>query len=329
MTLAVETSGLSGLRLPVMAAPMLMASSLALTRALRRQGVLAAWQGANARTPADFASWLETFAEDDRDASREGRSLAPHVVNLRVADEDEVIAAKLDLCEAARVPWLLTSLGDPSRVVARAHAWGGRVIHDATTMRFADKAIHAGVDGLLLVCAGAGGHTGLLSPFAFIPAVRRRFDGLIIAAGGIADGAGVAGALALGADLAAMGTRFIATEESGVRAGHRAMIVSSRAEDVLQSDAVSGIAAHWLIPSLCAQGLDPHALPPKRGRRMGGELPEGVKAWRDLWSAGHSVELIEDAPPAQQVVARLATEIIEAEAPVDWKAKAQARLRGL
>ncbi|MDB5422074.1 MAG: 2-nitropropane dioxygenase, partial [Brevundimonas sp.] len=317
---------LAGLILPVMAAPMLLASSLALVRALRAAGVFAGWQASNARTPEDFAHWLDILAADDREAASQGRVLPPHAVNLRVDPKNPIIAAKMDLCKAARVPWLLTSLGDPTDVVERAHAWGGHVIHDATTIRFAEKAIDAGVDGLLLVCAGAGGHTGHLSPFAFIPAVRKRFDGLILAAGGIADGAGIAGALAMGADLACMGTRFIATEESGVVAGHRALIVEAKARDLVQSDSLSGVPAHWLAASLTASGLDPSALPPRRGVMRGAILPEGVKAWRDLWSAGHSVELIDAAPPAAAVVQKLREELGRTDLSFDWLARAETRL---
>jgi nitronate monooxygenase len=315
------------LRLPVMAAPMFIVSSLELAIACCRAGVVAAWQAGNPRTVEDFGHWLDALARARAESLGRGEAFAPHAVNLITSGRDpELAQQKLALCEKARVPLLVTSLGDPAETVKRAHGWGGLVIHDATTMRFADKAIAAGVDGLLLVCAGAGGHTGHLSPFAFIPAVRKRFDGLILAAGGIADGAGVAAALALGADMACLGTRFIATTESGAPEGHKQMLATARMEDVIQSDAFSGIPAHWLAPSLTRNNLDPANLPPKLGPRQGAVLPDTVRPWRDLWSGGHSTGLIADAPSVATVVDRLAEEFAAARAPADWRAQAGRRL---
>lgn len=315
------------LRLPVMAAPMFIVSSLELAIACCRAGIVAGWQAGNPRTAEDFGHWLEAIAEAERESRDRGEPFAPHAVNLITSGRDpEIAQAKLDLCEQHRVPLLITSLGDPSETVRRAHGWGGLVIHDATTQRFAEKAIAAGVDGLLLVCAGAGGHTGHLSPFAFIPAVRRQFDGLILAAGGIADGAGVAAALALGADMACLGTRFIATTESGAPEGQKQMLARVRMEEVIQSDAFSGIPAHWLAPSLIDNGLDPGNLPPKLAVRQGAILPDDVRPWRDLWSGGHSAGLIDDVPSVAMVVDRLAAEFSAARAPADWRARAGARL---
>ncbi len=318
---------LDQLRLPVMAAPMFIVSNLALVMACCRAGVVGAWQAGNPRTPEEFRNWLDALSAAQREAEDQGRPFAPYAVNLLASGGDaDAMAQRLDWCEKARVPLLVTSLGDPAAIVERAHGWGGLVIHDATTMRFAEKAIAAGVDGLLLVCAGAGGHTGALSPFAFIPRVRRMFDGLILAAGGIADGAGVAGALALGADMACLGTRFIATQESGAPEGHKAMLVESGMDDVLLSESVSGIPAHWLKGSILAHGLDPKALPPPRGSRRGGELPLGVKAWRDIWSSGHSTSLIDDAPTTQVVVDRLRREFEAAIDQPGWRERLAVRL---
>ncbi len=318
---------LADLRLPVMAAPMFIVSSLELAIACSRSGVVAAWQAGNPRTVEEFAYWLDALALAERVTRDRGEPWAPHAVNLITSGrEPELAQAKLDLCEKARVPLLVTSLGDPSETVKRAHGWGGLVIHDATTLRFAEKAIAAGVDGLLLVCAGAGGHTGHLSPFAFIPAVRRMFDGLILAAGGIADGAGVAAALALGADMACMGTRFIATDESGAPEGHKRMLATAGMEDVFQSDSLSGIPAHWLAPSLVRRGLDPANMPSKKALRRGADLPDGVRPWRDLWSGGHSTGLIGDVPPVARVIERLVVEFDAARGQTDWRAQAGRRL---
>jgi nitronate monooxygenase len=189
---------LDGLRLPLLCAPMSFASSLPLTLACCGAGIIGGWQGGNVRTIEEFESYLVSLGEARKRAQGEGRPFGPDAVNLPAAivRDPQLGAQKLKLCETFASPIVISSVGDPTEVVRRAHGWGGRVIHDAINVRFAEKAIGAGVDGLLLTCAGAGGHTGFLSPFAFIPKVRAMFDGLIIAGGGIANGAGIAAALA-------------------------------------------------------------------------------------------------------------------------------------
>lgn len=216
------------------------------------------------------------------------------------------------------MPRILTNLGDPRAEVEAAHEWGGIVFHDVTTLRFAEKAIAAGVDGLMLVSGGAGGHAGTLNPFAFLPQVRRIFDGTIMLAGGIADGAGIAAALTLGADLVAMGTRFIAARESGALEGHKQMLVASKSEDVLFTDAIAGMPASFLKPSTIAAGLDPANLPPPLALHRP-NLPEGVKAWKHVWS-GHSTGLIDDVPTVAEIVARMGEEFARARYPGDWRA---------
>lgn len=308
------SGGFAGLRLPLVCAPMSFASSLALTLACARAGVVAGWQGGNVRTAEEFEAILLTIdAADDLPA--------PHLINFpaRITDDPDLGAAKLALCERFRVPLIMSSVGDPSALVARAHGWGGRVVHDATTLRHAEKALDAGVDGLMLTCAGAGGHSGLLSPFAFIPAVRARYDGLIVAGGGIANAAGIAAALALGADLACMGTRFIATTESGALDGHKAMIAAAGIADIVPSDAINGIEANWIRQSLVRVGLDPDAMPPKRGPLRGAQMPEGVRPWRDVWSAGHSAGLIDDVLSVAELVDWLAADF--GVSALGWRAR--------
>ncbi|HKT52943.1 MAG TPA: nitronate monooxygenase, partial [Caulobacteraceae bacterium] len=196
------------LSLPLMCAPMSFASSAALAAACCKAGVIGGWQGGTYTPLDEFERYLDVLGRTPG---------APAIVNLpsRIATEPTG-PAKLALLEQRRVPLVLSSLGDPSRLAGRVHDWGGRLVQDVTTMRHAEKAIEAGVDGLMLTCSGAGGHTGFITPFAFVPAVRRIWDGLLIVSGGISDAAGIAAALALGADIACMGTRFIATPESGV-----------------------------------------------------------------------------------------------------------------
>lgn len=294
------------LTLPLMCAPMSFASSVDLAAACVRSGVIAGWQGGTYTPFDEFERYLAALAE------AEG---APPIVNLpsRIASE-ETGEAKLALLEKYRAPLVLSSLGDPSRLVERVHGWGGRVVQDVTTMRHAEKALEAGVDGLMVTCSGAGGHTGFLTPFAFVPAVRRVYDGLLIVAGGIADAAGIYGALALGGDIACMGTRFIATPESGVIQGHRDMIAGAGIDRIVTSSAMNGVPANWIRDSLEAVGLDAAQL---AGGKI--DMPEGVRAWRDTFSAGQSVGLIDEVEPVASLTARLATEFAALAPHVKWR----------
>jgi len=305
------TGMFSKLALPLMCAPMSFASSVQLATACCRAGVVGGWQGGTITPFEIFEDYLVALAEADG---------APPIVNMPARwGSDPAGAERLELLERYRVPLVLSSLGDPSALVARVHGWGGRVVHDVTTMKHAEKAIAAGADGLMLTCAGAGGHTGFLTPMAFVPAVRQIFGGLLIVAGGIADAHGIAAALALGGDIACMGTRFIATPESGVVEGHRAMIPSVGADDIVVSAAMNGVPAHWMRPSIEAVGLDAKALPNVRS-----PMPEGVMPWRDIWSAGQSVGLIDKVEPVADVVARMKSDF-EALPPVaDWRMRLSA-----
>ncbi len=318
----------SGLAVPVMAAPMIIASNLAYVVACCRAGVIGAFPSGNARAPDDLAVWLRAIRQAEAACLDRGEAFAPFCVNLvasRMVDP-EVRRARLEVCRAYRVPLVLTNLGDPREEVEAVHEWGGIVFHDVTTLRFAEKAIAAGVDGLMLVAGGAGGHAGTLNPFAFLPRVRRMFGGVIMLAGGIADGAGVAAALTLGADIAVMGTRFMATQESGALAAHKRMLVEAEAEDVLFTDAIAGMPGSFLRPSIVAAGLDPDDLPALRGPHRA-NLPEGTRAWRDIWSAGHSTALIEDVPAIADFVGRLKAEFEAAGPPADWRGRLEGRHR--
>jgi nitronate monooxygenase len=299
---------LGNLRLPLMCAPMSFASSVDLAVACCESGVLGGWQGGTVTRLPEFERYL---------AALDGIGGAAPIVNMpaRWATGPEGLE-RLALLEKFRAPLILSSLGDPAAMVERVHGWGGRVIQDVVTMRHAEKAIAAGADGLMLTCAGAGGHTGFLTPMAFVPAVRRIFDGLLIVAGGIADVHGIQAALALGGDLACMGTRFIATPESGVVEGHRSMIREVGADDIVASAAMNGVPAHWMRQSIERVGLDPKALPQVRS-----PMPEGVRPWRDIWSAGQSVGLIDRVEPVAALVARLAREFEALDDVPDWRAR--------
>jgi len=326
----IPNSLFAGLRLPLMCAPMSFASSLPLALACCEAGVIGGWQGRNITTLEEFESYLTTLDAARGRAEAEGRPFAPHAINFPAAivEDPDLGAQKLKLCEKHRVPIIFSSVGDPSEIVRRVHGWGGRVIHDAINLRHAEKAIGAGVDGLMLTCAGAGGHTGFLTPMAFVPKVRAMYDGLLLCGGGIATGSGVAAALALGADIAVMGTRFIATRESGAVEGHKQMITRTSMEDIMLSDVMNGVPAHWIRQSLIAAGLDPDNLPPKRGPTRGAQMPEGKRPWRDIWSAGHSAGLIGEVLPAAQVVELLAAEFEAVGSPQDWRARLRARAEG-
>jgi nitronate monooxygenase len=299
---------LDGLRLPLMCAPMSIASSVPLAVACCTAGVIGGWQGGTYTPDAEFEAYLKAL--DDTQG-------APPIVNIPARwGSDPKWQARIDMLGDYRAPFILSSLGDPSALVTRVHQWGGRVIQDVTTMKHAEKAISAGVDGLMLTCAGAGGHTGFLTPLAFVPAVRRIWPGLLIVAGGIADVHGMAGALALGGDIAAMGTRFIATPESGVVEGHRTMIPTEGMDAIIASAAMNGVPAHWMRSSLELVGLDPKTLPDTIT-----PMPEGVMAWRDIWSAGQSVGLIDAVEPVADLVDRLATEFEQLVSVPDWRAR--------
>jgi nitronate monooxygenase len=299
---------LKSLRLPLMCAPMSFASSVPLAVACCKAGVIGGWQGGTYTPDDEFEAYLKAL---------DGIGGAPPIVNIPARwGSDPKWQTRLDMLGDHHAPLLLSSLGDPSALVARVHQWGGRVIQDVTTMKHAEKAIAAGVDGLMLTCAGAGGHTGFLTPLAFVPAVRRIWSGLLIVAGGIADVNGIAGALALGGDIAAMGTRFIATPESGVVEGHRLMIPDEGMDNIIASAAMNGVPAHWMRSSVEAVGLDPKTLPNVRS-----DMPEGVMPWRDVWSAGQSVGLIDAVEPVADLVERLAMEFEALPVVPDWRGR--------
>ncbi|WP_370516069.1 NAD(P)H-dependent flavin oxidoreductase [Novosphingobium sp. Gsoil 351] len=289
-----------------MCAPMSFASSVPLAFACCTAGAIGGWQGGSATPLYEFERYLEVLKASPR---------APPIVNLpaRIASA-AMNDPKLSLLEKHRAPLVLSSLGDPSLMVQRVHAWGGRVVQDVTTLRHAEKAIAAGVDGLMLTCSGAGGHTGFITPLTFVPAVRRIWGGLLIVAGGIADARGMAGALALGGDIACMGTRFIATPESGVAAGHRAMIPRVGVDRIVTSAAMNGVPANWIQDSLEIAGLDIATLPSIRTA-----MPDGVRPWLDLYSAGQSVGLIDGVEPTAALIERLADEFAALVPKSPWR----------
>jgi nitronate monooxygenase len=274
-------------------------------------GIVGAFPALNARPPALLGEWLGTIREElDRfAAAHPGRPVAPFAVNQMVHPSNNRLDGDMGLCVAHRVPIVITSLSKPTGIVGRVHGYGGLVFHDVISVRHARKAVDAGVDGLILVCAGAGGHTGVLNPFAFVGEVRRFWDGPIVLSGAIGDGRAVLAAQAAGADLAYVGTRFIATREANAQDAHKRMLVEAGADDIVCTDAVTGVRANYLRASFDALGIDPDGLPAHRKGRL--DLAGGgsdAKAWRDIWGAGQGVGGIDDVPTAAACIARLARE---------------------
>ncbi|MFE1601932.1 NAD(P)H-dependent flavin oxidoreductase [Methylobacterium sp. ID0610] len=294
------------LSLPVVASPMFIVSGPELVIAQCLGGIVGSFPALNARPKEALDGWLTQIdgALAAARAADPGRIVAPYAVNQIVHASNDRLEHDLAVCAAHRVPIIITSLRAPDAVVAAVHGWGGLVFHDVTTVRHAEKALEAGVDGLILVCAGAGGHAGTLSPFALVGEVRRFYDGPLILSGAITTGAAILAAQAMGADLAYMGTRFIATAEANAAPAYKAMIVGTSAADVIYTPFFTGVPGNYLKPSVAAAGLDPDALPHADKTRM--DFGSGrTKAWRDIWGAGQGVGTIDDAPPAAAVIARL------------------------
>lgn len=285
------------LRLPVIMAPMFLVSGPDLVVAGCRAGVLGTFPALNQRTTEGYDAWLSEIGERLADKP------APYGVNLVVHRDNTRLKADLAVTLRHQVPLVITSLGLDPELIAAVQAYGGRVFHDVTTTRHAEKAAQAGVDGLIAVCAGAGGHAGTLSPFALVPEIRRIFAGTIVLGGAISTGRHVAAAQLIGADAAYVGTRFIATRESMATDAYKEMLVTAGSGDIVYTQAVSGMPANFLKPSILAAGLDP------AGKR--GEIDIGAgeaKAWRDVWSAGQGVGSISDVPTMAELVERLAAE---------------------
>lgn len=312
---ALQTS----LRLPTIAAPMFLCSGPDLVSACCSHGVIGAFPALNQRNTAGFAEWLlDIERRRERLLAITGAPAAAYGVNLIVHKTNPRLEADLEVCVQHRVPLIITSLGAVSAVVDRIHAYGGLVFHDVTTVKHAHKAAEAGVDGLIAVCAGAGGHAGALSPFAFIGELRRFFDKTLVLAGALSTGRDIAAALAMGADLAYMGTRFLATQESMASAAYKNMIVQSNAADIVYTPAVSGIPANFLRASLQAAGYDLQRLSTAGAADLGKELAQAAghseaAAWRDIWSAGQGVGAINDIPSVAELVQRLQNEFNSAQ----------------
>jgi nitronate monooxygenase len=305
------------LALPVIGAPMFIASYPELVIAQCQAGIPGVFPTVNARSPDILDEWL-TRIQRDVQAHRSTHCdspVAPFGVNLIVHGTNPRLAEDLTLVVKHRVPFVVTSVGKPGEVVKVVHEYGGIVLHDVTTVKHAHKAIKSGVDGLILVCAGAGGHAGVLSPFAFVAEVREFWSGPIALAGAIATGRAIRAAEVLGADFAYLGTRFLATREASVPDDYKRMIVEHAAADVVYTSVFSGIPANYLRPSIVANGIDPETIADTRGKptlNLFKSDTDQPKAWKDVWSAGHGIGAIHGIAPVGEVVATLRHEYEEA-----------------
>lgn len=283
------------LRLPAVAAPMFLTSGPDLVVECCNAGIIGTFPALNHRTTEGFAGWLDEIAARKRpDAAAHGVNLIVHRTNPRLDADLRVVVDK-------KVPLVITSLGAVPELVAEVQGYGGKVFHDVINLRHARKAAEAGVDGLIAVCAGAGGHAGTLNPFALVSEIRAFFDGCILLAGAINTGAQIAAARAMGADLAYMGTRFMVADEAMITEAQKQMMIEATAADIVYTDAISGVHANFLRPSLVAAGRDPDNLTRTHGLDMGSE----AKIWRDMWSAGQGVGGVTRREPAAAIVAAL------------------------
>lgn len=296
-------------RLPVVAAPMFLISGPDLVIAASTSGIVGAFPAPNCRTAEELDTWMGTIADGLRDASASAPDtvIAPWALNLVTHSTNARLADDLRLVAEHKPPIVITALGSPAPVMETVKGYGGIVIADVVNLKLARKAASMGVDGLACVSTGAGGHTGHLSPFAFISAVREFFDGIITVGGGITDGQGIAGAMAAGADLVYMGTRFLPTTESLAPEAYKQMVVDHGTDDLIVSSGITGTDASWLRPSLIANGLDPDNLVAPTSRNYDStESPS--KKWKDIWAAGQGLQTIRAIEPVAQVVDRLEVE---------------------
>ena len=292
------------LTVPVIAAPMFLVSDPGLVIAACKAGVVGTFPAPNVRTIEELDQWLAQITEelDAYQSVNPEKKVAPFAVNLIVHVGNDRLDEELALCEKYKVKFVITSVGNPANAVERLHESGIVVFHDVISIKHAHKAIEAGVDGLILVCAGAGGHTGTLNPFAYMSQVREFWDGPIVLSGAIGDGRAVKAAEILGADFAYMGTRFIATEEAQVKSEYKDILVDSNADDTVLTNQFSGMNANFLTKSIASVGIDPTNITPDAIQES------GVFAWKDIWSGGQGIGTIHDLPSVAELVERLELE---------------------
>ncbi|RQH04733.1 NAD(P)H-dependent flavin oxidoreductase [Paraburkholderia dinghuensis] len=304
---------LQNLSLPVVGSPMFIVSYPELVLAQCKAGIVGSFPALNARPAEQLDAWLTQIETElaAYKAANPGAAIGPVAVNQIVHQSNERLEHDVRVCIEHKVPIFITSLRAPAReIIDAVHSYGGIVLHDVINLRHAGKALEAGVDGLILVAAGAGGHAGTTSPFALVGEVRRLFDGPIVLSGAIANGGSILAAQAMGADLAYMGTRFIATQEAHAVEGYKRAILSAKAADIVYTNLFTGVHGNYIRESIVNAGLDPDALPDSDKSKMN-FAGDKSKAWKDIWGAGQGVGLMDDIPSVAELVARLRREYAE------------------
>ncbi|WP_345790852.1 NAD(P)H-dependent flavin oxidoreductase [Neobacillus drentensis] len=315
MQKSIPESWWNQLRLPAISAPMFLVSGTELVKACCLNGVIGSFPAPNARPLEVLDQWMGQLNEELEEARAvdPNRKIAPWAMNMVVHSSYSRLQDELNLIKKHQPQLVITSLGSPKHVVEIVHEYGGLVFSDVSDLKFAKKAAEAGVDGLILVASGAGGHAGQINSFAFVDMVRSFWDGIIVLAGSISTGKGILAAQAAGADLAYMGTRFIVASESMANDEYREMLVEATQEDLILTDAFSGVKANMLIPSIKKAGLDPDHLVKKDQVNFDDMQKEtNAKAWKDIWSAGHGVGAIDRIESAADIINRLEVEYKEA-----------------
>jgi len=309
-------AALQNLILPVIASPMFIASGPALVAAQCKAGIVGSFPALNARPRELLDTWLTELQQELAQfaAQNPGRRVGPIAVNQIVHHSNDRLEHDVEVCVKHQVPIIISSLrAPPQEMLDAIHAYGGIVLHDVINLRHAEKALEAGVDGLILVASGAGGHAGTLSPFALVGEVRRIFQGPLALSGSIATGDAILAAQAMGADFAYIGSRWLATRESNVNEQYREAILQSSASDIVYTNLFTGVHGNYLKKSIESAGLDPENLPQSDKSKM--SFGSGsAKAWRDIWGAGQGVGLMHDVPTTQEMVDRLAQEYKSARA---------------
>ena len=311
------------LRLPVIGSPLFIISGPDLVIAQCKAGIVGSFPALNARPASLLEEWLHRITEElaawDRD--HPDTPSAPFAVNHIVHKTNDRLEHDLEMSTKWKAPIVITSLGAREDVNAAVHSYGGVVLHDIINNRFAQKAVEKGADGLIAVAAGAGGHAGQLSPFALVQEIREWFDGPVALSGSIANGHAILGAQAMGADLAYIGSAFIATQEANADQAYKDMIVASAGDDIVYTNLFTGVHGNYLKPSIIAAGLDPNDLPQSDPSRMnfGSGGNQKAKAWRDIWGCGQGIGAVKDVPPVAEMVGRLAAEYEAAKAELATK----------
>ena len=305
---------LQKLRLPVIGAPLFIISNPDLVLAQCTSGIVGSFPALNARPAEMLEQWLQRITSEltAYNAAHPDAPAAPFAVNQIVHKSNDRLQHDVEMCVKYRVPIVITSLGAREEVYQAIHSYGGIVLHDVIHMLHARKAIEKGADGLIAVCAGAGGHAGMLSPFALVQEIREWFDGPLVLSGAIASGRAVLAARALGADLAYIGSAFIATTEANATEAYKQAIVEGRAEDIVYTNLFTGVHGNYLRASILRAGMDPDNLPVSDPSKMNFSGGGSAKAWRDIWGSGQGIGVIHDVMPAADYIARLKAEYDEA-----------------